>query len=145
MFESNPENFLNFFCMEIFIKQRQQLGLPVLFGFASCGSRPMRLCNSLIINILRRDPAISQIFWHGDSHQEKLAFGTACFDWVCQLQLLSNQIARFFYHQYLWKESSDILVFLNDVSFQGMLLPETINFCWVCSVVPFVQSDYSIL
>ena len=39
---------------------------------------------------------------------------TTTFDWVwSQLYLLCNHIAGFFGHQYPWKESSDILVFLS--------------------------------
>ena len=36
-----------------------------------------------------------------------------------QLCLLSNQIVGFFDHQYLWKESSDILVFCMELVIKG--------------------------
>ena len=57
-----------------------------------------------------------------------------------QLCLLSNQIAGVFDHQYLWKESIAILVFLHGVIHQGKAASETITFGWVRSVVTFMQS-----
>ena len=62
-----------------------------------------------------------------------------------QLCLLSNQIAGFFYHQYLLKESTDVLVFLHGVIHQGKVASATTTFVWVWPVVPFIQSDCRIL
>ena len=39
--------------------------------------------------------------------------------------LSANQIATFFGHQYLWKESNDMLVFLYEVSHQGKVASKT--------------------
>ena len=40
---------------------------------------------------------------------------------------LSNQIAGFFDHQYLWKESINILEFLHEGSQQGKISSETFS------------------
>ena len=40
--------------------------------------------------------------------------------------LSANQIAVFFYHQYLWKESSDILVTFHGVSPQAKAVSEKV-------------------
>ena len=42
--------------------------------------------------------------------------------------LSSNQIARFFDHQYLWKESISILEFLYECSHQGKVASEATTF-----------------
>ena len=45
--------------------------------------------------------------------------------------LLSNQIARFFDHQYLWKESSDILDFVTGDIHYRKVVTVTTTFGWV--------------
>ena len=62
-----------------------------------------------------------------------------------QLNPLSNQIARFFDCQYMWKESTAILAFLHGDILQGTVASETTFFGWVRLVVPLVQSDCMIL
>ena len=58
-------------------------------------------------------------FLHGDNCQIKVSYWTTSFGLVCQSCLLSNLIAGFFDHQYLWKESSNILVFCMDLGIKG--------------------------
>ena len=49
-------------------------------------------------------------FLHGDNRQGNLAFETTTFC-LGHSSFLSSHIPGFFDHQYLWKESIDILVF----------------------------------
>ena len=58
-----------------------------------------------------------------------------------QLYFSSSQTAGFFDHQYLWKESINILDFLH----QKEVAPGTTTFGWVWAIVPLIQSDRSIL
>ena len=59
--------------------------------------------------------------------------------------LLTNQLAGFFDHQYVGKESIDILVFLHVVSYQWKIASETTTFSWVWPVVSLIQSNCRIL
>ena len=59
--------------------------------------------------------------------------------------LSTNQIAVFFDHQYLWKQSINTSDFLHEDNYQRKVGSETTTFVWVWPVVPHVQSDYSIL
>ena len=58
---------------------------------------------------------------------------------------LSNQIARFFDHQYLWKGLIDLLHFLHGGDYQEKVASDATIFGWVWSVVPFILSDCRIL
>ena len=40
-------------------------------------------------------------------------------DWICQWCLKSNDIAGFFDHEYLWRESIDILIFCIELAIKG--------------------------
>ena len=53
-----------------------------------------------------------------DNHQGNVGPQTTTFGWEWPGVPLINQIVRFFDHKYLWKESSDILVFLHAVRYQ---------------------------
>ena len=55
-----------------------------------------------------------------------------------------NQIAVVFYHQYLWKESSDLLDFLHG-DIKRNIASEFSTFGWLWPVVPVIQSDCRIL
>ena len=44
-------------------------------------------------------------------------------------------------HQYLWKESIDLLIFSHGDNHQEKVASETSTFGWVLRVVPLVQSD----
>ena len=44
---------------------------------------------------------------------------------VAKYRLLSNQIVGYFVNQYLWKESINILEFLNEGRHQGNVVSET--------------------
>ena len=57
------------------------------------------------------------------------------------VMLLTNQLAGFFDHQYVGKESIDILVFLHVVSYQWKIASETTTFSWVWPVVSLIQSN----
>ena len=59
--------------------------------------------------------------------------------------LSTNQNAGFFDHQYLWKESSSVIVFLHVVSRQGKAPYETTTFAWVLPIVPLMQLNGRIL
>ena len=59
--------------------------------------------------------------------------------------LSTNQIAVFFYHQYLWMELIDTLDFLHGDSYQGTVGSETTTFGCFWLDVLLVQSDYRIL
>ena len=59
--------------------------------------------------------------------------------------LLSNHIAEIFDHQYFWKESSNILLFLHRDSHKRKLVSETTDFGWVWLVVLLVQLDCRVL
>ena len=50
---------------------------------------------------------------------------------LSQFCFSSNQIARFYDHQYLKKESNDILVFLHRDIYLGKLASETTTFDWM--------------
>ena len=52
-------------------------------------------------------------FLRGNNHQGEIGDETSAFGWVWPVVPLfqSNQIVGFYDHQYLWKESSEILVF----------------------------------
>ena len=67
----------------------------------------------LIINISGRNQAISQIFCTERIIREKYHLRLPFLVGFCQLYFLSNQISLFFDHQYLFKESINILVFLH--------------------------------
>ena len=62
-----------------------------------------------------------------------------------QLCLSSDQIARFFDHQYIWKESRDILVLLHVVNHQVKVASEMTTFSLLWPVLPLAQSDCKIL
>ena len=62
----------------------------------SCASHPIRMQDSLIINIFRRNPAISYIFLLGDSHQAQVASGTTLFGLVWPVVLLVQFECRIF-------------------------------------------------
>ena len=47
---------------------------------------------------------------------------------VAKYRLLSNQIVGYFVNQYLWKESINILEFLNEGRHQGNVVSETTTF-----------------
>ena len=79
----------------------------------------------------------------------KLVHGNV-FLWFCEvlekfgssiwLKVLStNQNAGFFDHQYLWKESSSVIVFLHGVSHQWKVPYETTTFALVRPIVPLMQ------
>ena len=59
--------------------------------------------------------------------------------------LSANQIAVFFDHQCLLKESIDLLDFLHGDNYQENVAFETTSFGWVWLVVPLIQSDCRIL
>ena len=59
--------------------------------------------------------------------------------------LSANQVAVFFDHQYLWKESIDPTDFLHGNNHQRKISSETITFGWVWPFVFLVQSDCRIL
>ena len=54
-------------------------------------------------------------------------------------------IAGFFNHQYLWKESSVILNFQHGVNHQAKVASKNTTFCWARPVVPLTKSDCKIL
>ena len=56
-----------------------------------------------------------------------------------QLCLSSNQTTRFFDHQYLWKESIDLLDHLVKDNHQLKVVYETTSFGWMWPVVPLIQ------
>ena len=55
--------------------------------------------------------------------------------------LLTNKIAVFFDHQYLWKESIDTFDFMHGDNNQGKIGSEITTFGLVWPVVPLIQSD----
>ena len=59
--------------------------------------------------------------------------------------LSPNQIALFIDHQYLWKESVNLLDFLHRDNPQRKVTCETTSFGWVCPVVPLIQSACRLL
>ena len=63
----------------------------------------------MTINLSGRNQSILRLFFHGNNHQGKVAF----FIGRVHFCLLSNQIAGFFDHQYLRKESCDIFIILS--------------------------------
>ena len=62
-----------------------------------------------------------------------------------QVGFLSNLIAQFSDHQYLWNELSDILDFFQGDNHQEKGVSETATFGWVCQGVLLIQSDCRIL
>ena len=116
--------------------RRQHLNYHFWLCVASCVFCPVRLQDVFIINIWRKSSNLLD-FWYGVSHQTKVACLTTSLGWVCQLCPLPNEIAGFFDHQYLWKESSDIQ---HGVCHQGKTAPETTTFGWMQLVVPLVQN-----
>ena len=62
---------------------------------------------------------MSQILIHGDSHQAKVASWTTALVECGQLCLSFNPIVGSFDHQYLMKESSEILVFGMELVIKG--------------------------
>ena len=52
-----------------------------------------------------------------------------------QNALSSDQIAEIFDHQYLWKESTNVLDFFITDSNQGKETSEINTFNWACSVI----------
>ena len=109
-------------------------------------SQQIRLQDSLIINMNGRNQSVSSIFWYyiwdyfWDYRQRKVASQTTFFIWVWPVVPL-NEISRFFDHQYLEKESIDILVFLHGVNHQENIASEITTFHWVQSGVFCGQSD----
>ena len=61
------------------------------------------------------------------------------------LYLLSNQMARFFGYQYLWREPIYFFFFLHGDIHQGKVASETTTFGWVWLGVPLFQLDCVIL
>ena len=59
--------------------------------------------------------------------------------------LLTNQMAVFFDHQYLWKESISRLDFLHGDNHQRKVASESYPFGWVWPVLLLIQSDCIIL
>ena len=57
----------------------------------------------------------------------------------------ASQIALSFDHQYLRKELSNLLGFLNEDNHQRDVASQTTSFGWVQPVVPLVQPDCWIL
>ena len=58
---------------------------------------------------------------------------------------LSASVPVLFDHQYLWKESSNLLDFLHGENHQGKVPSETTFFGWVLPVVLLIESDFIIL
>ena len=56
-----------------------------------------------------------------------------------------NQIAVFFDHQYLWKESINLLDYLHGINHQRKVASESNTFGWMWPDVLLIQSDYRIL
>ena len=77
---------------------------------ASFASLPIRLLDYLIMNFSGKKGYLS--FLHEVSHELKVASETTTFGCIRSV-ILSHQIAGFFYHQYLRKESIDILILLH--------------------------------
>ena len=123
-----------FFCMELVIKGRQHLRLTIL-GVASCASHSIRLQDSDHQYICKESTNLFD-FLHEDDHQGKVPCKTISFGQVCRLYLSANQIAGFFDHQYLWKESSDLSM---------DLYVEIVKVALVWLVVSLIQSDRRIL
>ena len=96
-----------FCCMEIPINGRQYLRLLLLVGcdYVCLSSNKIAV---YFDQYLQRGSSDILDFLYGDNHQQKVVSVTTTFGWVC---LLSNQIAEFMDHQYLWKESIDIFIF----------------------------------
>ena len=122
------------FCMELVIKGRQHLRLTIL-GVASCASHSIRLQDSDHQYICKESTNLFD-FLHEDDHQGKVPCKTISFGQVCRLYLSANQIAGFFDHQYLWKESSDLSM---------DLYVEIVKVALVWLVVSLIQSDQRIL
>ena len=61
------------------------------------------------------------------------------------VMLSANQIAVFFDHQYLWKESIDLLVFLHGDNHQRKIASETTTLDVIWAIVLPTQSDCRIL
>ena len=83
------------------------------FSYVLKCSQPIRLQFSLITNISGRKSVDIIDFLRGNNHQGEVGDETSAFGWVWPVVPLfqSNQIVGFYDHQYLWKESSEILVF----------------------------------
>ena len=65
---------------------------------------------------------------------------TTFFGWVWPIVLSSNQIAGFYDHQFVWKESN-FLVFLQGDNHQGKIASEAATLGWVWPVAPLTQRD----
>ena len=81
--------------------------LTFVVGYAFC---PIRLQDSLIINTCKKNQGIN-FFVHRVSHEGKAASEATTLVGFCHLCFSSKQIARFFDHQYLWKELTHLLDF----------------------------------
>ena len=87
------------------------LGKFLLFNYGRKCSQPTRLQYSLIINISGQESIDTLDFLQGDNHEEKVGSEIITFVGCDQWSLLSNQIAGFSDHRYLWKESSYYIKF----------------------------------
>ena len=80
---------------------------------------PIMLQDSLIINISGRNSAISQIFFMEIVIKRRQHQGLLLLIGCDQLCLFSNPVAGLFNDQYLWKQSSGILVFRTELVIKG--------------------------
>ena len=95
---------------------------------------PVRLQDSLIINISGKSHLMSQFFWMEIVIQGRQHLRLHFLVGYGQVLFSSNQIAGFFDYQCLWMESIDILDFSHLGNHPGEIAPETNFFGWVCSV-----------
>ena len=100
----------------LLMKERQLKDYYLRLGRASSISYPIRLQDYLIINISEKNQPISQISCMQIIIKEMQHLKLLVLFECGQLCLLLNQIAGFFDHQYLRKESSNILIFISSQS-----------------------------
>ena len=107
-----------FFCMELVIKRRQHLGLPLS---VKCGQ--LSLSSNQVAQFFEYQCLWSKWvdildFLDGDNHQEKVAYESTSFGQVQPVVLFIQPDSRILY-QYLWKESSDLNYFYLEMVIKG--------------------------
>ena len=110
-------------------KVASEQGQYFLLAVGSCTTCPIRQQDSLIISISGRASAIFQIFCMKIVITQRQYLGLPFLVEFGQLCLSSNLIVGFFDHGHLWKESNNILGFLDVVSHQGKATSSITNSC----------------
>ena len=128
------QSILQIFCMDIVIKNRQHLRLPILVGCYQLYLSSNPKAGLFDHQYLWKESVNILDFLLGDNHQRKEASKTTTFGQVWLVVLLSNQIPGFFGHQYLQKKSSNFFLdFLHVDSHQVKVKVAfgTTSFGWV--------------